>query len=168
MESSFIIIREDLQIDPITIVGESILIGRLPTCELVLNHPSVSRLQAGITNAQGDYYLRNLRPSNSITLNGQPVEQYQALAAGDVLGLGPFALNIDFLGEALVLKVSIQIASTPGDAVTRREGEEFWNLPTTVHLSLPGAQNQAQRRKAHTKRRQQHANQSLPLTAQKR
>ena len=102
MESSFIIIREDLQIDPITIVGESILIGRLPTCELVLNHPSVSRLQAGITNAQGDYYLRNLRPSNSITLNGQPVEQYQALAAGDVLGIGPFALNIDFLGEALV------------------------------------------------------------------
>ena len=82
MESSFIIIREDLQIDPITIVGESILVGRLPTCELILNHPSVSRLQAGITNAQGDYYLRNLRPSNSITLNGQPVEQYQALAAG--------------------------------------------------------------------------------------
>ena len=139
MESSFIIIREDLQIDPITIVGESILIGRLPTCEFVLNHPSVSRLQAGITNAQGDYYLRNLRPSNSITLNGQLVEQYQALAAGDVLGIGPFALNIDFLGEALVLKVSIQIAATPGDAVTRREGEEFWNLPTTVHLSLPGA-----------------------------
>jgi hypothetical protein len=138
-DSSFIIIREDLQIDAITIVGESILIGRLPTCELTLNHPSVSRLQAGISNAQGDYYIHNLRPSNAITLNGQTVEQYQALAAGDVLGIGPFALNIDFLGDALVLKVSLQIAATPGDAVVRKEGEQFWNLPTTVHLSLPGA-----------------------------
>jgi hypothetical protein len=139
MDSSFIIIREDLQIDPITIVGESLLIGRLPTCELLLNHPSVSRLQAGITNARGDYYLRNLRPSNAITLNGQVVEQYQALTTGDVVGIGPFAVNVDFLGEALVLKVSLQIAATPGDAVVRKEGDQFWNLPTTVHLSLPGA-----------------------------
>src|SRR5204863_1836178 len=86
MEATFIIVREDLQIDPVTIVAEGVLIGRLPTCELLLNHPSVSRLHAGITFVEGDYYLRNLRTGNPILLNGAAVEQYEALTDGDVLG----------------------------------------------------------------------------------
>ncbi len=139
MQSTFIIIRQDLQVDPITIVADSILVGRVSTCELLLNHPSVSRLHAGITNAAGEYYIRNLRPANPIMLNGQALEAYEALTAGDVLGIGPFALNIDFLGEALVLKVSLQIAATASDAITRRETSGFWELPTTVHLVLPRA-----------------------------
>jgi len=49
MDATFIIVREDLQLDPATIVTEGLLVGRLPTCELLLNHPSVSRLHAGIT-----------------------------------------------------------------------------------------------------------------------
>src|SRR6266571_4748345 len=87
MESTFIIIREDLQVDPITIVADGILIGRLPTCELLLNHPSVSRLHAGITNADDTFYIRNLRPGNPILLNGKSLEEYEALSAGDVLGI---------------------------------------------------------------------------------
>ena len=77
MESTFIIIREDLQVDPVTIVAEGLLVGRLPTCELLLNHPSVSRLHAGITNAESDFYIRNLRPGNPILLNGEKLEDYQ-------------------------------------------------------------------------------------------
>jgi hypothetical protein len=42
MEATFIIIREDLQIDPVTIMAEGLLIGRIPTSELLLNHPTVS------------------------------------------------------------------------------------------------------------------------------
>src|SRR5438045_5433700 len=93
MEATFIIAREDLQVDPVTIVAEGLLIGRLPICELLLNHPSVSRLHAGITCADGNYYLRNLRPSNPIMVNGAKLEEYEALADGDVLGIGQFALN---------------------------------------------------------------------------
>lgn len=137
MEATFIIIREDLQVDPVTIVSEGLLAGRLPTCELLLNHPSVSRLHAGITSAAGDYYIRNLRPGNPIMLNGAKLEEYEALTDGDILGIGPFALNIDFAQGALVIKVSLQIAATAGDAVTRREASGLWELPTTVNLELP-------------------------------
>src|SRR5882672_7565045 len=137
MEATFIIIREDLQVDPVTIVAEGLLVGRLPTCELLLNHPSVSRLHAGITNAAGDYYIRNLRPGNPIMLNGAQLEEYEALADGDVLGIGPFALNINFLEGNLVIKVSLQIAATAGDAVTRRETSGLWDLPTTMNLEFP-------------------------------
>src|SRR5216117_1299641 len=97
MDPTFIIVREDLQVDPVTIVADGILIGRLPTCELLLNHPSVSRLHAGISRVEGDYYIRNLRPANRITLNGGKLEEYVALADGDVLGIGPFVLNIDLI-----------------------------------------------------------------------
>src|SRR5258708_5850356 len=137
MESTFIIIREDLQVDPVTIVAEGLLVGRLPTCELLLNHPSVSRLHAGITNAEGDFSIRNLRPANPILLNGEKLEDYEALAAGDVLGVGPFALNIDIAEGALVIKVSLQIAATAGDAVVRREASGLWELATTMSLELP-------------------------------
>lgn len=144
MEATFIIIREDLQVDPVTIVSEGLLVGRLPTCELLLNHPSVSRLHAGITSADGDYYIRNLRPGNPIMLNGAKLEEYVALADGDILGIGPFALNIDFPEGVLVIKVSLQIAATAGDAVTRREASGFWELPTTVHLELPSTPPEGQ------------------------
>ena len=137
MEATFIIIREDLQVDPVTIVAEGLLVGRLPTCELLLNHPSVSRLHAGITSAEGDYYIRNLRPGNPIMLNGAQLEEYEALADGDVIGVGPFALNIHFVQGHLMIKVSLQIAATAGDAVTRREAAGVWDLATTMSLEIP-------------------------------
>jgi hypothetical protein len=137
MEATFIIIREDLQVDPVTIVAEGLLVGRLPACELLLNHPSVSRLHAGITSAEGDYYIRNLRPGNPIMLNGARLEEYEALADGDVIGIGPFALNIHLLQGNLVIKVSLQIAANAGDAVTRREAPGVWEMPTTARLQLP-------------------------------
>lgn len=137
MEATFIIVREDLQVDPVTIVAEGLLVGRLPTCELLLNHPSVSRLHAGITSAEGEYFIRNLRPGNPIMLNGARLEQYQALADGDIIGIGPFALNIHLPQGTLVIKVSLQIAATAGDAVTRREASGLWDMPTTMNLEFP-------------------------------
>jgi hypothetical protein len=134
MDATFIIIREDLQVDPVTIIAEGILIGRLPTCELLLNHPSVSRLQAGITNVGGDYYIRNFRSGNPILVNGVKFDAYEALADGDVLGVGPFVLNIDLIEGVLVIKVSIQIGSTPSDAVVRKEESGIWDLPATIRL----------------------------------
>jgi hypothetical protein len=138
MEATFIIIRQDLQLDPATIVTEGLLIGRLPTCELLLNHPSVSRLHAGITRDEdGDYNLRNLRPSNPILVNGRKLQDYAALAPGDVVGMGPFGLNIDFHQGVLVIKVSLQIAATPADAIKRREASGVWGLGTTHQLEFP-------------------------------
>ncbi|MFN2578298.1 MAG: FHA domain-containing protein [Pyrinomonadaceae bacterium] len=137
MEATFIIAREDLQVDRITIVAEGVLIGRLPTCEILLNHPSVSRLHAGISYADGNYYLRNLRPGNPIMVNGAKLEEYEALADGDVVGIGPFALNIDFEQGLLVVKVSLQIAASAADAITRRETSGIWGLATTAQLEMP-------------------------------
>src|SRR5215208_198176 len=104
----YVIIRDDLPVDPATIISEGLLIGRLPQCELLLNHPSVSRVQAGIKQVEESYYLFALRPKNPVILNGKPVEENEALAAGDIIEVGPFQLEIDAAGDALVIRVEIQ------------------------------------------------------------
>src|SRR5438132_10530733 len=134
MEATFIIVREDLQVDRITIVAEGVLIGRLPICELLLNHPSVSRLHAGITYADGNYYLRNLRPGNPIMVNGAKLEEYEALADGDVVGIGPFALNIDFAQGVLTVKASSPTPASPAPPMAPPHAPALSHLPPTPQL----------------------------------
>lgn len=110
-ENKYIIIREDLVQDPVTIITDGLLIGRLQECELLLNHPAVSRAQAGIKLIGDSYFLFGLRPSNPVKLNGKPIDENEALAPGDVLEVGPFLLETDLTEDSLVLKVSLQIGT---------------------------------------------------------
>ena len=121
--SNFRIVREDLDVDPVTLVTDGLKIGRQPSCELVLNHPTVSRLHAGITMAGGRYYLYNFSSSSGTTLNGRVVatESGEVLADGDVVQLGPFFLGIDRAGDTLNINVTLEVAITPGEAESRNE-----------------------------------------------
>jgi pSer/pThr/pTyr-binding forkhead associated (FHA) protein len=109
--NKYVIIREDLVQDPATIITDGLLVGRLQECELLLNHPAVSRAQAGIKLIGEDYFLFSLRPSNPVKLNGRAIEENEALAPGDQLEIGPFLLEVDFNDDALQLKVSLQIGT---------------------------------------------------------
>jgi hypothetical protein len=126
--NQYVIIRDDLLIDPVTVVAEGLLIGRLPQCEVLLNHPSVSRVQAGIKQIDGDYYLFSLRPKNPVLLNGKPVEENEALAPGDVIEVGPFKLEIDAAGEALTIRVELQIGTAPSEIDVSDPGLSTDNL----------------------------------------
>src|SRR5262247_764329 len=105
--NQYVIIRDDLLVDPVTIISEGLLIGRLLQCELLLNHPSVSRVQAGIKQFGDNYYIFSLRPGNPGKLNGKPVEENEALAAGDILKVGPYQLQIGSTDGALVIRVEL-------------------------------------------------------------
>ena len=107
--NKYVIIREDLVQDPVIIITDVLLIGRLPECELLLNHTEVSRTQAGIRGNEETFYIFSLRPTNPIKLNGKVIKQNSALAAGDVVEVGPFLLEIDLVDKALVLNVSLRI-----------------------------------------------------------
>ncbi|MFN2456040.1 MAG: FHA domain-containing protein [Pyrinomonadaceae bacterium] len=114
--STFIITREDYNVDPVTLLTEALTIGRLPGCELLLNHPSVSRTHAGIKEVDGHFYVFNLSPSNSTTLNGKLIEQRAALAPGDKLQIGTFFLQIERADHhTLEISVSLKIAARVGE-----------------------------------------------------
>src|ERR1700682_5218122 len=95
--STFIVAREDRGFDPTTLIAEGLKIGRASDRDLLLNHPTVSRLHAGIKEIEGRFYLFNLSSSNSTTLNGRVVNvgEPEALASGDEVRIGPFFLIIE-------------------------------------------------------------------------
>src|SRR5687767_3404721 len=75
---------------------DGIYLGRLNTCEVVLNHESVSRIHAGINFADARYVLINLSSANVLTLNGRRLKPQKAdvLADGDTIQIGPFTISI--------------------------------------------------------------------------
>lgn len=113
--STYVITREDRAQDPVTLVTDGIALGRLPDCELNLNHPTVSRVHAGIREIEGEFFLFHLSPSNSTTLNGKGVEERAALADGDVIQVGPFFIFVNLEGRTLNLRVRYQPAVRIGD-----------------------------------------------------
>jgi hypothetical protein len=121
--SKFRIVREDLSVDPVTLVADGLKIGRLPNCELALNHPTVSRLHAGINLVEGRYYLYNFSQSSGTTLNGRVVatDSGEVLAEGDVIQIGPFFLSIGRAGDALSVSVALAFAANAADAESRLE-----------------------------------------------
>jgi len=128
--NTFIITREDRAFDPVTLISEGLAIGRLPDCELNLNHPTVSRLHGGIRKVDGRFYIFHLSPSNSTTLNGKIVEEKAGLADGDVVQIGPFFLFFNFEDDQLAIRVRYQTAVHVGDA----------NLTTDTSIeAMPGA-----------------------------
>jgi pSer/pThr/pTyr-binding forkhead associated (FHA) protein len=121
--SKFIISREDLNVDPVALVADGLKIGRVPSCELVLNHPMVSRLHAGINEADGRFYLYNFSHSSGTTLNGRVVaiEEAEVLADGDIIQIGPYFLHVARLTDALSITVTLEVALNVGEAESRGE-----------------------------------------------
>src|SRR6266481_6533380 len=111
-ETTFIITSEDRAVDPKTIISQGLRIGRLPDSDVWLNHPTVSRLHAGINKIEGYFYLINLSASSATTLNGRavPFNDAEALADGDVIRIGPFFLSIQQTDEIFRLIVTLQFA----------------------------------------------------------
>lgn len=140
-ENKFIIVREDLVQDPLTLISDGLLIGRLQQCDVLLNHPAVSRAQAGIKEINGTYYLFSLRPSNPPKLNGKEVDENEALAPGDRARIGPFVLEFDREEDdgALIIQVSLQIGTIP--ATTDLSDP---SIGTTGSLSLDSVETKRQ------------------------
>src|SRR5262245_33874810 len=135
--NKYTIIRDDLLTDPVTMFTEGLLIGRLRDCEVLLNHPSVSRVQAGIKQIDDNYHLFPLRLGNPVLLNGRPVTENEALAPGDVLRVGPFKLEVDDTEEALVLRVSLLIGMVASEVDVSNPGLSTDNLVVTADGKKP-------------------------------
>jgi ABC-type multidrug transport system ATPase subunit/pSer/pThr/pTyr-binding forkhead associated (FHA) protein len=90
-----------LQSAPATEIAkvEQVLIGRLPNCDLVLDHPEVSRKHALVRRRGDRYLLEDLDSSNGTYLNDKPIKQAE-LQEGDLIQIGKFLLL--FQGGQLV------------------------------------------------------------------
>jgi diguanylate cyclase (GGDEF)-like protein len=78
---------------------EEVHVGRDPDCELVLDHPSVSRRHARIScGPDRTLVLEDLGSTNGVTTATGPVTGPVPLAIGDVFTVGDVTLRIDEMG----------------------------------------------------------------------
>lgn len=92
---------------PRALEKDAIVIGRLKSGDIVLDHPSVSRVHAGINFLNSTYFLINLSSSNVLTLNGRRLapQSTDVLSDGDIIQIGPFALDVARRDDDLLLTV---------------------------------------------------------------
>lgn len=106
-EGKFTFTFVDLDVPTTVVEKDGIYLGRLDTCELVLDHPSVSRIHAAINFQDGRYTLANISSSNKLTLNGRLLapQKNDILADGDTIQIGPFTLRAALVGNELLLVI---------------------------------------------------------------
>lgn len=90
--------------------GQELSIGRDPKCEVVLNHPGVSRRHATIRSLpKGGCVVTDLHSTAGSFVNGHRFDSHE-LTVGDRLQIGPFTFQYD--GQVL-----IRIGATPGAGI---------------------------------------------------
>jgi serine phosphatase RsbU (regulator of sigma subunit) len=74
--------------------GRGAVIGRAAGCDVVLNHPSVSRRHAELERLPGGgWRIRDLQSRNGTRVNDAPVAE-QVLRPGDLVQIGQFTLRL--------------------------------------------------------------------------
>ncbi|HOU42325.1 MAG TPA: FHA domain-containing protein, partial [Promineifilum sp.] len=83
------------------------VIGRDPSCEVHLDHPSVSRRHAEIRRQpDGSFVIRDLGSANGTFVDGQRVVAWLPLAKGAVVQIGPYKMVYDLEAKALTTSMS--------------------------------------------------------------
>ncbi len=73
---------------------EELVVGRHPSCDIVVSDETVSRRHAMLTFRDGGWVVRDLQSTNGTRLNGEYVGRCR-LRPGDRLGLGRQLLQVD-------------------------------------------------------------------------
>src|SRR5262249_39706023 len=108
--SKFIVIRKDLDLDPVVIESEGLTLGRLTGNDLAFDHPEVSGVHAAIEGADGDSGVFNRPEESCPRLNGAKTGQ-GPLAEGDVIQIGPYSLSLPY--DRADLRVEVEMSSGP-------------------------------------------------------
>lgn len=96
--------------------GDRIVVGRHPTCQIVLDNAAVSRHHAQILDSHGNYYLEDLRSRNGTQLNGSTIRGRTELADGDQIKL------CDYVFQFMLTSVtSVPATTTAGPRLRPRE-----------------------------------------------
>ncbi|UJR84683.1 FHA domain-containing protein [Sandaracinus amylolyticus] len=83
----------------------TILVGRASSSDVLVDHPSISKLHARIRRApDGTYTLQDAGSRNGTAIGGKPVGSTEvALPPGATVRLGDWTLRFERLAETLVL-----------------------------------------------------------------
>ena len=100
------------------LAADRIVIGRHPSCEIVIEEQAVSRQHAAVVLVAGRPHVEDLQSRNGTTLNGRPLTGRQPLEHGD---------EIDICGRKLVFRATSATAAR-SSAAARIDSTAFVDL----------------------------------------
>ncbi|MEW6059520.1 MAG: DUF3662 and FHA domain-containing protein [Actinomycetota bacterium] len=86
-EGSLVVLEDGHPGTTFRIRKQSVTVGRLPECDVVVTDPGASRRHARIHTEGGDYILTDLGSTNGTLVNDQPVRE-RVLVDGDRITIG--------------------------------------------------------------------------------
>ena len=95
------LIRGGVSGQVLPLAGDRVILGRHPSCQIVLDNAAVSRHHAQILESHGTFYLEDLRSRNGTQLNGNSIKGRVELHDGDQIDL------CDYIFQFLLSSVSI-------------------------------------------------------------
>lgn len=78
--------------DTFPLTSRETSIGRHKNCDIILNYPTISRVNAVIICAKDGWYITGVKSNTAVTVNGSPVEKKLMLKTGDKIALGNISL----------------------------------------------------------------------------
>lgn len=78
--------------DAFPLTSRETSIGRHKNCDIILNYPAVSRVNAVIICAKDGWYITGVKSNTPVTVNDSPVEKKLMLKTGDKIALGNISL----------------------------------------------------------------------------
>lgn len=109
----------------VEVADQAVTVGRAPSCEMLIDHRSVSRMHCTVWGEAGQFFVRDLGSTNRTLVNGQVVDQ-GALKDGDTIAIGEIVLKFlrresleDRYHQAMVEMANV-------DALTQLPNRRVW------------------------------------------
>ena len=120
--------------------GARMVLGRHPSCQIVLDNAAVSRQHAQFLESHGQYYLEDLRSRNSTLLNGAPVAGRRALNSGDQITVCDVEFSFHLQMPSVETPEPIcrdqSVGTSPNDSRANVDADKMTNTPAMSLYAL--------------------------------
>ena len=118
------------------LIGDAVTIGRAPSNDIVIDHPTVSAQHARLTKSPSGYCIKDLESTNGTQINGVSISDAQLKDGAEIR----FGYITGFFRDAAASIDQVRKLQLPG------EHESLYPVPQTQSAFHPHAQRNASRR----------------------
>jgi pSer/pThr/pTyr-binding forkhead associated (FHA) protein len=146
------------------LIGDAVTIGRAPSNDIVIDHPTVSAQHARLTKSPSGYRIKDLESINGTQINGVSIADAQLKDRAEIR----FGYITGFFRDAAASIDQVRKLQLPGE----HDGPTQIRVPETQSTFLPHAQRNASHHRgvrqqsrsfARKNRRLRHSPNSNPL-----
>ncbi len=101
--------------DPIPLLGKRLMVGRRPSCDIVLPFPNVSSHHCELEFKEGYWHIKDLGSSNGVKVNGERCLT-KCLFPGDEVSIGKHVFKIEY--------VAVGTGDSPDDEAAAQAGAD--------------------------------------------